>query len=280
MGARIINKIHQSMELSNSTHINVVSFADILEDFSKDFEYLRNVLTPYSQTSLMTHSRSKRSLAFMSSFMGYFRPVFKSVATSIARSIDGHDNTLTSQVFLPIIFELIDDPVTFNDLQKLFWSTQAMVSPIFYEMLKNQQSGRYGSAYYIPQATINAVLQRLDYETKPILRKIMERHLPMILKRVSQNVKLIMQTIVRVEARSGPKVHVLKMQLLNFMKRHGDMFGSAGSSYINSNTLVAIKRDLLPIKTTLFEIFMDYMSHTPNAWGNLLANSFSTLGRF
>ncbi|KAG8193268.1 hypothetical protein JTE90_027012 [Oedothorax gibbosus] len=282
LGNRIFEKVYQSWELSNSTHITVVPFDDIIDEVLRDIEHFSRTIMPYSQIT----KRSKRSLPFISSFMGFIKPIFKSVATSIARSIDGHDNTVCSQLLLPIVFDMIDDPVTFHDLQKLFWSTKSVVSPILYEMMRNQhvQKGYhpYGSAasYYIPQRTIDSALQRLHYETKPIIMKILERHLPMILRRVSQNVKLIVRTLEQIEARSGPKVKVLKLQVTSFVLRHGDLFGALGTRYINSRTLISMKKDLLPIKTTLLEIFMDYMSHQPNGWGNLLAHSISVLNRF
>lgn len=276
---KIFEKILQSWKLSNSTHINVVPFDDVIDEVLSDMQHFSRTIMSYTKIA----KRSKRSPAFTSNLMVYIKPIIKNVAASIARSIDRPGNHIGSQLLQPILFDMIDDPVTFNDLQKLFWSTHSVLSPIFFEVMRNQNIQKGYHKYenvYIPQRTIDSALQRLHHQTKPILKKILERQLPMILRRVSQNVKLILKTLEQIEARSGPKVKVLKVQVTRFVLRHGDLFGPLGTKYINSRTLISLKKDLLNIKTTMLEIFMDYMSHQPNGWGNLLVQSVSIFNRF
>ncbi|XP_035219770.1 uncharacterized protein LOC118192857 [Stegodyphus dumicola] len=290
LSTRLIKKAYRSYELSNSTHINIVSFSDIARDVSNDLQPILK-LGKYMSERLFQSKRFRRSIdneeemgfirekrQIPESLSGYIEPLFRSILTGIKDIFMGTQNTFTSKIILPIVFDMAENPETVFDLRRLFWSIKAAVAPLVSEILSLQDFNTpEGTVIRIPQASIDAARNRLITETKPIVRRIAERHLRKILLTAADNVPLIMETLHRLQISYDLRDGELGKSILDFITKHGSLLRTSSSAYVNSYTLAEIKKDLWPIKVNLFNMLVDYHTRTPNSWfGNLFNTSLQS----
>ncbi|GFQ93642.1 chitin-binding type-2 domain-containing protein [Trichonephila clavata] len=112
LSEKVFRKLYQSWELSNSTHINVVSFSDIAEDVHED-------LKPYLKlakflSGRMSKTRSKRNAGFERSIQQiispFIEPVMKGAFKAIASAVTGGQDPFFNQLVLPIVEDMMADP--------------------------------------------------------------------------------------------------------------------------------------------------------------------------
>ncbi|XP_035219769.1 uncharacterized protein LOC118192856 [Stegodyphus dumicola] len=291
LSTRLMEKAYRSYELSNSTHINIVSFSDVARDVSNDLQPILK-LSKYMSERLFQSKRFKRSVddeedseiirekrqipEFLSSLA---EPIMRSIFAGIKETFMGTQNTLTSKVILPILFDMAENPETVFDLRTLFWSIKAAVSPLVSEILTLQDFNTpEGTVIQIPQASLDAVRNKLVRETKPIVRRIAERHLQKILLTAADNVPLIMETLQRLRVAYDIRDGALGGSILDFITKHGSLLRTSSLTHVSSYTLGEIKKDLWPIKVNLFNLLLDYYTRTPNSLlGNFFSKGFKAL---
>ncbi|XP_054718553.1 uncharacterized protein LOC129227953 [Uloborus diversus] len=298
MSGKLFERVYKSYELSNSTHLSLVSITDIVQEFNKDLQPVLK-MGRYFASRLIPSTRSRRSVdedgpevdrqrtkrQVPDVLMGFLEPVVKDVFSSIGNTLLGNDNSLTSKVLLPILYEMLDDPETRFDLQRLFWSLKSAFSPVISDMLSRQTFYTpEGTIIKIPRALIDDARYKLENEVQPILRKIGQKHLAMILRKASENVPLIFETLDSLKEVKKPHSGVLKDSILKFVTKHGSFLheisrNTKESKYVNSYTFTEMMNDFKPIKVTLLQVFLEYLSKSQNSWLKMFFNRDSFLYR-
>lgn len=282
MGGKIFKKVQRSYELSNSTHVSVVSFADVLDEITKDMEPVLK-LGRYFSARLSTPNRIKRSsephiFEIPELLLGYMEPALKDAFSSVTSMLSGNEDTFFSRIIMPIVFNLTGDPETMFNIKKVFWSSKAAFAPLVYEMLKRQSVfDGDGEIIRIPHEIVDEAKAFFYRETKPLIRAIFEKHLEFILSTCSKNTKLILETIDRVDYSSQSRVGLLRDSIERFMQKHLQVLQSSDSTHFSTYTITEIKKDLRPIEVTLLQIFMDYLGHLDNSVTRMLFNKESFL---
>ncbi|GBM78437.1 hypothetical protein AVEN_96773-1 [Araneus ventricosus] len=280
LGDRVVKKLHQSWEMSNSTHINLVSFSDVASDVSDDLKPLIQLGKYFS--SRLT-SRPKRSIYFPRSLFetvsSFIQPVATAIFKGVSSAAAANDPFLRDYV-LPMVFEMTDDPQTAAQIKEIVWIAKRIYSPIASEFFRGRSYGDFnGVVFQVSNPVLDDAKFRLYKEVKPIVSNILERHLQMILYRTGVHLPLITATLERIEVYSGNEVKDLKHDLLFFFAKHSEFFWTNDASFRNVKTFTEMKEELKPIKKNLLKVAMDYLSHSPNSWLNMLFNRNSFLYR-
>ncbi|GIY51453.1 chitin-binding type-2 domain-containing protein [Caerostris darwini] len=267
MAERVLKKLHTSWKMSNSTHINIVSFDDIVSDVSVE-------LKPIIKFGKFLQARSRGKRSIDSSFDEIVKGIIK-----IGGGIIFSEDPLLSDFALPIFYEMIDDPETFNDMKHLLIIARNIYGPSATEMLQSRSFAHRGYNYRISQSRIDAARYQFFQASKGTIFKIIEKHLPTIFRRSAANVPLILESIGKLHQYSGNEVWEVKKELFHFFTKHSEFFLSNNPGYVNVNTFTAMKRDLHPIKVKLIKIAFDYLSHSPSGIIRFLFNRNSMLYR-
>lgn len=284
IGSKILKKVHRSYELSNSTHINLVSLSDELEEISNDMQpFLK--LGKYFASRLVKTGRVKRETDTPITnvpelLLGYLEPVLKGMFASMTTMFSGNENTLTGRVIMPVVIEMMNDEETMHDVKKIFWSSKAAFSPLIFEMLNRQSFyNPDGTIIRVPQDKVAKAKHFFYQETKPLIKKLLTKHLPLLLLKCSENTKLIFAAIDRVTLLStkGNSL-VLRDDIVRFIRKHATVMQTSSSSHINSYTLSEIKQDLRPIEVGILQVALDYVDSLEDSWLKIFfgRNSFMT----
>ncbi|KAF8778345.1 hypothetical protein HNY73_015076 [Argiope bruennichi] len=277
LGKRVFKKLHQSWEMSNSTHINVVSFSDIVTDISND---LKPVVKLGRYLSSRTTIRHKRSIMLPRSWFDIVSDFLQPVANVIFKgvtSVAAANDPFLRDYLLPMVYEMMDDPQTATQVREMVWIAKKIYSPIASEFFRTQRY-RDSNGVYVQMSNpvLDAAKFRLYNEVKPILSNILERHLQMILYKSAEHLPLITDTLERMQEYSGDEVKDLKHDILLFFAKHSEFLWTNDELFRNVETFTQMKKDLKPIKVKLLKVAMDYLSHSTNSWLNFLfsRNSF------
>ncbi|GFR27214.1 chitin-binding type-2 domain-containing protein [Trichonephila clavata] len=279
LSERVFRKLYQSWELSNSTHINVVSFSDIAEDIQED-------LKPYLKLAKflslrMSKTRSKRSVDLERSIhqiiSPFVEPFMKGAFKFIATAVTGGQDPFFNQLALPIVEDMMADPRTMNQFQQVFWMAKYAYGPVAFNFIASNLMGSNGGA--LSRQTEERIKQinfNFYMKVKPIFEEIFKRHLPMILRRSARNTEVIFWKLDRVQEYSGKLVSEVKKDLFEFFLRHGEYFVRDD---FDIETFSDMKKDLIAIKPKLLQISIDYFSRSPNSWVKFLFSRNSIMNR-
>ncbi|KAG8193267.1 hypothetical protein JTE90_027011 [Oedothorax gibbosus] len=277
MSGKIFRKIQRSYELSNSTHLSVVSFADVMDELSRDMQPVLQ-LGRYFSARLSSPNRIKRSADGNEELFGDMEPALKRIFSSMTSTMSGNEDSLTSRVIMPIIFNMTGDEETKFNLKKVFWSTKTAFAPLIYEMLKIQTSPNVdGEVIRVPHELVNNAKNFFLTETKPIIKTIFEKHLQFILMTCSKNTDLLMDSLNRLEDSSRGRSGLLKDHIQRFVRKHMEVLKSSDSTHFTTYTITEIKKDLRPIGVTLLQIVVDYVGQLDSSFAKLLFNRQSSL---
>ncbi|GFW42366.1 chitin-binding type-2 domain-containing protein [Trichonephila clavipes] len=265
LAERGFRKLYQSWEQSNSTHLNVVSFSDIVQDIDEDLKpYLK--LARFLSGS-MSKTRSKRSAGLEQSIhqiiSPFVEPFMKGAFRFAANAVTGGQDPFFNKLVVPIVEEMMADPRTMNQFQQLFWMAKHAYGPVAFDFISSNLFSTNGvgisrqSEQRIKQINFSFFMR-----TRPIFEEIFKRHLPMILRRSAQNTKVIFWKLDRVHQYSGKLVMEVKKDLFAFFLRHGEHFIRDD---FDIETFSNMKKDLKVIKPKLLQISIDYFSHSPNS---------------
>ncbi|GFT34065.1 chitin-binding type-2 domain-containing protein [Nephila pilipes] len=277
---RIFGKLYQSWELSNSTHVNIVSFSDIADDINNDIKpilQLAKFLSPK-----LSQSRSKRSInsgIHVSPIISMnAEPILKGIFRTVANAITGGEDPFFNQLVMPIVENMMADPKTMGQLRNVFWKAKNIYEPIAFDLIRSKlQIFRGGSISRQFENRIKVANFEFYKETKPIFAEILTNHLPMILKKSAQNVQIIYWKLDHLKKYSGDLIHEVKFDLFIFFIRHGEYILRDD---FNIETFSNMKKDLDVIKPKLLRISINYFSRSPNSWVNFLFSQNSILSRF
>ncbi|GFT33780.1 chitin-binding type-2 domain-containing protein [Nephila pilipes] len=283
LSGRIFKKIYWSWEASNSSHINLVSFQDVISDVSEDlntfFEFERNL-----SSTTMPSKRSKRTVDNSDSLpdfiLEYVRPVVKSLFANTINFVVGGEESLMSKLFLPSVIEIFEDPETKFYLRRIFWSAKSAYAPFVLEMLKKQSYNTpRGTIIRMPYAIIQKAVHQFNTETEPLIRKVLIKHLPSFLRRSAKFTPLIFETLETVRRHAGNDVSKLKTSIFSFVMKYSEVSERSGSNYWNLYTYTEMINDLKPIKQDLVNIIFNYMSRSPDSFLNILFRADSIFTR-
>ncbi|KAG8193271.1 hypothetical protein JTE90_027015 [Oedothorax gibbosus] len=241
MGSKIFEKIHRSYELSNSTHINVVSFADIFEEISNDLQpFLK--FGRYFSSRLTKNTRTKRETGkpitdVPELLLGYLEPALKELYSSATCMFSGNDNTLFSKVIMAVLLEIKNDEDSMLDVKKLScWSSKVEFSPLMFDVLKRQSvDDPEGTIIRVPRSKIVEVKAYFHRETKTLISKLLTKHLPTLVSKLAENTKLIFSSIERIKLlKSEGNAAVLRDDIMRFIRKHSALWKSESGSHTSS----------------------------------------------
>ncbi|GFR29533.1 chitin-binding type-2 domain-containing protein [Trichonephila clavata] len=307
LSGMIFEKAYKSWEASNSTHINLASFEDILSDVSNDVSPFLE-LGKYLPSRMGQSTRAKRSidqdnmLLDLSSGMGlstrakrsidednmlpdfileYFRPIVKSLFSNTINLIVGGEDSLMSKLFVPTIFEVLENPETRFDLRRIFWSAKSAYAPVVYELIKRQtHTTPRGTVIRIPNAVVQKAMHQFSSETEPLIRKVLIKHLPPFLRRTAKFDKLMFKTFDAIEKHASDDISQLKSNIFSFIVKYINVLEGSGSNYWNLYTYTEMISDLKPIKINIINIIFNYMSKSPDTLMHFLFSADSMLTSF
>ncbi|GFT34670.1 chitin-binding type-2 domain-containing protein [Nephila pilipes] len=280
----VIEKLCQSYELSNSTHINLVSFSDLVDEIGNDMKPVLQ-LGRYLSGRLAPNTRSKRSANVPINeapelIVGLLEPYLKDAFTGLVNLFSGDDETFTGKVILPVIMEMLNDAETQFDIKRIFWSAKSAYAPLINEMLRRESIYTpEGTLIRIPKAEIDAAKDIYYKETQPIIKKLFRKHLPLFLNTLADNVQLFFSTLDRLRDASHNHIDILQDNILNFFMKHGSVLRSSENGHISSYTYTEITKDLKPIEVTFLQIALDYFSRMNNSWVSKLFTTDSIVYR-
>ncbi|GFY79657.1 chitin-binding type-2 domain-containing protein [Trichonephila inaurata madagascariensis] len=284
VAGRVIKKLSDSYELSNSTHINLVSFTDLAQEIGKDMEPVLQ-LGRYLSNRLAKSSRPKRSATVPINeapelLVGVLEPYLKEAFENFVELFTGNEETLTGKVILPVVVSMLKDDETRLDIQKIFWSAKSAYAPLINEMLRRQSFFTpEGTLIRIPVSEINAAKAIYYRETKPIVKKLFRKHLALFFDTLADNMELFFDTLDRLRDASRDHIGVLKDSFIRFYRKHGNTLRSAKDGHITTYTFTEITKDLKPIEVTILQIAIDYMSRMENSWISTLFTRDSIIYR-
>ncbi|GFT38353.1 chitin-binding type-2 domain-containing protein [Nephila pilipes] len=277
---RIVRKLYQSWELSNSTHVNIVSFSDIADDINNDINpilQLAKFLFPK-----MSQSRSKRSInsgMHVSPITSInAEPILKGIFRTVANAITGGEDPFFNQLVMPIVENMMADPKTMGQLRNVFWIAKNIYEPVAFDLIRNKLQ-IFGRGRISRQSENRIKVANFEFykETKPIFAEILTNHLPMILKKSAQNIQIIYWKLDHLKKYSGDLIHEVKFDLFKFFLRHGEYILRDD---FNIETFSIMKKNLDVIKPKILRIFINYFSRSPNSWVNFLFSQNSILSSF
>ncbi|GIY00455.1 chitin-binding type-2 domain-containing protein [Caerostris darwini] len=200
----------------------------------------------------------------------FLKPVAKT-AFKMTTSAMARDNPFLRDYTLPIVYEMVDDDETANQMEDILWTAKSIYRP-FAVLTTNP---RYRSQ--IPQEQLDEDKFQFYLQTRENVGKIFEKHLPMILRKTGDHMPLILEAVECMEEYSGGMVHELKRDLVAFFANHAEFILASDESHASVENVARMKRDLEPVKMTLVKISLDYLSHSPNSWLNFLFSQTSVL---
>ncbi|GBM78450.1 hypothetical protein AVEN_96782-1 [Araneus ventricosus] len=278
---RIFKKLCQSWELSNSTHINLVSFSDIASDVSHDLKPVIQLGRYFS--SRMTTTRVKRSpmmaRSLFDSVASFVQPVIKVIFKSMATAVGG-DDPFMKDYALPMLFEILDDWQSTLQIREIVWRAKKIFSPVAKQIFSGRQNrDASGVTYMVATPDLTKAIFRFYTEVEPIGRDIVKKHLQMILLRTGQNLPVITDALERLSVYAKKEAKELKHDLLLFFTKYSEFFMTNNASVRNVHTFVEMSNEWMPIKRNVMKVFTAYLSHSPNSLLNLLFNRNSALHR-
>ncbi|GFU06587.1 chitin-binding type-2 domain-containing protein [Trichonephila clavipes] len=284
VSGRIFEKAYKSWEASNSTHINLASFEDIVADVSNDLSPFFE-LGKYLSSRMGSSARAKRSIdqdnMLPEFILEYFRPIVKSLFSNTINLIVGGEDSLMSKLFLPSIIEVFENPETRFDLRRIFWSAKSAYAPVVYELIKRQtHTTPRGTVIRIPHAVVQKAMNQFSSETEPLIRKVLIKHLPAFLRRTARFDKLMFKTFDALEKHANDDISQLKSNIFSFIIKYINVLEGSGTNYWNMYTYTEMISDLKPIKINLINIIFNYMSNSPDTLFNFLFSADSMLTRF
>ncbi|GBM35095.1 hypothetical protein AVEN_220781-1, partial [Araneus ventricosus] len=273
---RLFQKAYQSWEMSNSTHLNIVSLDDIVSDVSNDLKPVLQ-LGRYLSSKVL-NSRHKRWADDIARSVG--RPIAEDIFDSVLNFISGEQDTVMSKLVLPIVTELASDAETRFDIFKLIVALKSAFAPVMNEMYKRQlHDTPPGTIVHLPRYIVDKARNSFHTDSLPILGKIMRKHLRMILRMSGENLPLITSEAETLHSGFGQR---LRHEWIVFLEKHQSLFLADNSydyTHIHTKTVTEIIRDLQPIKSLLIEMFLNSMSTSPNALFKFFARADTVVMR-
>ncbi|GIY88613.1 chitin-binding type-2 domain-containing protein [Caerostris darwini] len=262
-------KVYKSWKLSNATHINIVSFSDLVDDLYQDMKPV--LLLARYLSSRRSVSRIRRSTSTtLDEVPGFIRSIAGSYVQDMYQIfkdvLKGDEDSLTARVFLPVIEEMLADEETKFDLKRLFWSLKSSYSPVIYEWWSQQEFDTpEGHIVNIPQHIIDEAKKTFERETRPILKKLLIKYSKPFLYRLADNTKLLFKTFDKIKYAASDRIGVVADDLIKFYKKHITLFEKKNGKGVDAYTLTEFKNDLKPIEVGLLQISMKYMADNPLA---------------
>ncbi|GFW42344.1 chitin-binding type-2 domain-containing protein [Trichonephila clavipes] len=177
-------------------------------------------------------------------------------------------NILVNQLILPILQDMAKDEETSKNLRNIFRTAKSVYKLVIDEIFTNYQQSD-GTSTHVSAATINFATDRFLSRTKPTIEKVMEKHLPLILRRFSEKFTTMSQSMEAINKNFNTHAGELRDSVIAFVMKHRQLLDS-NSSYINSRTLPSLRRDFKPIKSVLLRIFDNYLRTRPMSWMNFI----------
>ncbi|GFY64363.1 chitin-binding type-2 domain-containing protein [Trichonephila inaurata madagascariensis] len=177
-------------------------------------------------------------------------------------------NILMNQLILPILRDMAKDVETSKNLRYIFRTAKSVYQLVMQEKFANYQNSD-GTSMHASAATVNFAKERFLSRTKPTIERVMEKHLPLILRRFSEKFTTMSQSMEEINKNFNTHAGELTDSVIAFVMKHRQLLDS-DSSYINSKTLPSLRRDFRPIKSVLLRIFDDYLRTRPVSWMNFI----------
>ncbi|GBN41730.1 hypothetical protein AVEN_210150-1 [Araneus ventricosus] len=282
VAGRVFQKVYKTWEMSNSTHINLVSFSDLASDLSKDMQPVLQ-LGRYLSSRLAPQVRPKRSTStpineIPELMLPFLEPYFQPVAENILKVIEGEHESVLSKVILPVLKEMISDEEALFDLKRCYWSFKAAFFPFLQEVMEKQ-------SFYTPEGTLIQVANskieeaksKFYRESKPTIMKLIHKYGKELLFKASDHVPLLLDSFAEFQPVYGNHAGVLSDLGLRFLLKHKNLFKLADGPFTGSHTPTEILNDLKPIGITILQMVSDYMSQMENSWFSFLFNKNSFL---
>ncbi|XP_015915982.2 uncharacterized protein [Parasteatoda tepidariorum] len=204
--------------------------------------------------------------SFLEILLSYADPIIAQVIPAVRPIFIRQEETVKNKIILPIIFDMLQDDETRQDLRRIFFTTKEAFRPIFLRAVRQQTFGApRGTVIHIPKDEINASRALFDTRATPLIRKVAEKHFSSIFSRLAQNTEVLFDAVDNLEEAAVPYAAELRQRFTEFMAKHGSLFLNATDSDVQSYTLQEIKEDLMPIGRLLIEIFIDKMSREPRS---------------
>ncbi|KAF8778340.1 uncharacterized protein LOC129976451 [Argiope bruennichi] len=284
VAGRVINKAYQSWEMSNSTHINLVSFSDLASDLKKDMQPVLQ-MGRYLSSRLAPKSRAKRSATTPVNevpelMLPLLEPYFQPVADSILKVIDGEENSVLSKVILPVLKEMLADEEALFDLKRIFWSFKAAYFPLLHEVMDKQSFYTpEGTIIQIPNSKIEEAEKKFKGESWPIMKKLLHNYGRKLLFTASDHVPLILDSLAKFRPVYGNHAGVFSDLTVRFLLKHKNLFKLKNGDFTDSHTVTEIVNDLKPIGITILQVVSDYLSQMEDSWYSFLFNKDSFIYR-
>lgn len=210
------------------------------------------------QLNRHTHSKSKRSVYSYKSSVQDLMFQYK----------------LTNILVLPLVSEIMQDSVSKAGLQSILLSARSAYMPIYYKVHHRSKD----VILQITQKDIDEANNDFFQESGPIARKIVDRHLFQILRRLSGNIPIVLEMIDRLELSSRYQVEKWKSNMILFFRIHGEVVRTS-SSDVSSSTEGAVRRDFRVVETPFVQFFSKLIEQSPVSFMRLIYDRNSVMYR-
>ncbi|GFQ78374.1 chitin-binding type-2 domain-containing protein [Trichonephila clavata] len=177
-------------------------------------------------------------------------------------------NILLNQLILPILQDMARDEETSKSLRYIFITAKSVYQIVMSEMFNNYQQSQ-GTSMHVSASTTNNAKERFLSKTRPTIERLMDKHLPLILRRFSQSFTTVNQGMEVINKNFNAHAGELRDSVITFVMKHKQILDS-DSTYINSRNLPLLKRDFQPIKSVLLRVFDNYLRTRPLSWVNFI----------
>ncbi|GFT96140.1 hypothetical protein NPIL_88981 [Nephila pilipes] len=154
-------------------------------------------------------------------------------------------------------------------IRYVFNAAKHFYTKVTREMTDNNQPSE-GKFMHASSLTFKSAKSKFLSNTKPIIDMIMEKNMPIILRKISANVTVVLQSLDIIEANYKTLADELRTAVYVFLLKHKEFDLNSDSSYFNTHTLPLLRKDFERIKFIVLELFDEYLSTKTWSWINFI----------
>lgn len=291
---KVIKRTYKSYELSNSTHISVVSLSGVIDEVYSEIKPILDLARFLSGTLKSNgHPRGKREAPEMSEttlvrnkrqmpdmLFTLVSPFMENFFNSMTSTLFGGSESLLSKVVLPVFYDILGDPESRYDAMTVYMIAKSTFSPLVWEMMKRQTYDTpEGTVIKIPKHLYLAAMKKFVTEARPIVRKLMSKHISSVFRNLQDNSAKFVDFLETLMFEKYDGADVFKDQIFSFANKHRNMFKTSTNTHVHFYPLNEIMRDMQPIKVSAVSLFVQYLRRTPDSWLNMVFGEGSLIQR-
>ncbi|GBM78449.1 hypothetical protein AVEN_96781-1 [Araneus ventricosus] len=226
---------YQTWDIPNSTHINEVPVHDVT-DAPNDLRQANELRRYFSSKK---NAKPKQKILNTS----LVEILFVDLEALFNFTVPSSADHFFWDYALPMIKAMMENPDTACEIREIVYTAKRIYAPLEYQMLKKLRYKGYNSIVFRHlKPAVDEARFKLYTETQPIISRILERHLLIILFSTADNLRLIMDTLDSIKEYSEDGVKDLKHHLWHFFPKYSKLFSPKDLSFRSLMTFAEKKK--------------------------------------